>query len=295
MVSVELLPAHCACAATSMTLSGEQTRHQPCGAVADMRLPWVRVLVTVLTPCGVAGSTSYKALWQKPCGEGSQLLSVLGMGCCRVPASAFVFRTRAPLASRVVLPTALATLLSQSALAGALTTSPARSAVTRHPHKPHHKQKKRVKASGPSLTLVGFGLNQQFIKPSAKVSDRATCAAIIGSGAPGENVRFTILLRATAIPSNAPTTMQQMIPWDGGVFNEGPGTTKPVPWSGVFGPGTQSVNYSGSTKQIFQTGTSTSFTEGVSGSDIDGTYSFSISVPVGPHMLSAQGSILIAC
>jgi hypothetical protein len=189
---------------------------------------------------------------------------------------------------------ALATLLCQSVLADALRSTSARSALTRHPHKAHHK-KKRVKASGPSLALVGFGLNQEFIEPSAKVSASATCEAIIGSGAPGENVRFTILLRATAIPGNAPTTIQQMIPWDGGIFNEGPGTTKPVPWSGVFGPGTQLVNYSGSRKQIFQTGTSTSFPEGVGGSDIDGTYSFSITVQVGPHMLSAQGSIIVAC
>jgi hypothetical protein len=189
---------------------------------------------------------------------------------------------------------AVASLLCQSALAGALRSTSASSALTRRPHKAHHK-KKRVKASGPSLALVGFGLNQQFIKPSAKVSSSATCEAIIGSGEPGENIRFTILLRATAIPASAPTTMQQMIPWDGGIFNEGPGSTTPVPWSRVFGAGTQLVNYSGSRKQIFQTGTSTSFTEGVSGSDIDGTYSFSITVPVGPHMLNAQGSILVAC
>lgn len=212
----------------------------------------------------------------------------------RVLASASVFRARAPLALSVALPIALAVPFCQSALAVAPRTTSPRGTIARHRHKPHHKSR-RVKASGPSLALVGFGLNQQFIEPGAKVSSNATCAAIIGSGAPGENVRFTILLRATAIPANAPTTIQRTIPWDGGVFNESPGTTTPVPWSGVFGPGTQLVNYPGSTKQIFQTGTSTSFTEGVNGSEIDGTYSFSITVPVGPHTLSAQGSILLAC
>lgn len=209
---------------------------------------------------------------------------------CEVLASASVFRACALLVLSVAL---LATVLAQSALAEPLTSTSARTAVAKHPHKAH--KKKRVKASGPSLALVGFGLNQQFVKPSAKVSASATCAAIIGSGAPGENVRFTILVQATAIPANAPATMQQMIPWDGGIFNQEPGTTKPLPWSGLFGPGVQFVNYLGSTKQIFHTGTSTSFTEGVSGSDIDGTYSFSITVPVGPHMLSAQGSIVVAC
>lgn len=216
-----------------------------------------------------------------------------------VLAPVYLFQARVLLASSLVLLIALTTVLSQSGLASAAATTSARSASTGPPHKTHHKKKKkkktRVKASGPSLALVGFGLNQQFIKPSAKVSTNASCEAIIGSGAPGENVRFTILLRATAIPASAPTTMQQTIPWEGGIFSQGPGTTTPVPWSGLFGPGTQFVNYSGSTKQIFQTGTSTSFLEGVTGSDIDGTYSFSISVPVGPNVLSAQGSIIVAC
>jgi hypothetical protein len=170
-------------------------------------------------------------------------------------------------------------------------TGPA-AATTRH---------KPQKAAGPSLKILGFGINRLFV-PDGKTISRLTsstdCAQSVGAQGdigPPQNIYFEAYVQASAIPGDSPLRFMDAIPFGDGMFDT-PTLTSPVRFSRALAKGALPFGGPPRTKDVYRLNfVSTNDPSGPSASDFDGTYSLTVKVKVGPHMLSSTAKVTFAC
>jgi hypothetical protein len=192
-----------------------------------------------------------------------------------------------------------------SASAASVSSAKAKSGSSKHStkHSTKHKKTKKV-AVGPSLSVIGFGIDRLYVANGAKVTSAAKCSEMVdGNGGPvgpPQQVDYDVLSRATAIPADAPTRIAGTF---SGPLEElsDPTLSQPADWSVVAakGPGLFAAP-PGSRADLFNTlltGNLAQFgeNEGPSAEEFDGDYSYTISVEVGGHTLTSTASVKVEC
>ena len=191
------------------------------------------------------------------------------------------------------------------ALAGAAGPRPAaRAAATKCKSKSKSKCK-RKKAVGPSMYVSGFSVNRVFIAHGTTLTNPEKCDSLVSAGAPHspgppQNVYFGVFVHATAIPADAPTREQYSIPEAWGGFaglNVQATLSPPAPWSKTFGDGPGPFESPpGPAREIFHGGSiDVGQVEAPEASQLDGKYTWTVSVEVGPHVLTSTATITVDC
>lgn len=206
----------------------------------------------------------------------------------------------AALAVAVSLLPAAAPAVASGAKSGVL------SARKHNQHKHKHRVKhKKAKASGPSLAIIGFGVDRLYVPRGAKVTSAKQCAEIVGAtgssqtGAPQSSYLFAYV-RATDIPAEATSQVSDSLPEADSVIEQ-PALSAPTPWSATFTPGRFSFGGPGvATKHVFRTlivgsNSEVGTDQGLASEEFNGTYSFTASASFGGRTLTATGKVEIAC
>jgi hypothetical protein len=197
-------------------------------------------------------------------------------------------------------------LASMAGVAAGATPSPTSSA---HAHavtatsKAKHKKKKKKKAVGPSLSVIGFGVNRLYVPNGATITSSRDCDEIVGADSPvgpPQNVYLLVYLRATDIPADAPTQIADTLP-DGDDLASDPTLSPPTPWSKAFAKGGFGFGSpDGDQADLFH-GLIVSASdeegsgEGPSAEEFDGTYSYTATTEVGPHKLTSTAKVTVDC
>ncbi len=159
------------------------------------------------------------------------------------------------------------------------------------------------KPAGPSLSVIGFGVNRLFVAKGTTVKSSSMCDEMVDSDSsigPPQQVYLTVYARATAIPAHAPTQIKDSLP-EGDEELDIPEFTPPAPFSRAFAKGSFLFGApAGSQKNLFYTLIVSSSAEegeyeGPSAEEFDGTYSYTASVKVGPHTLTSTAKVTVDC
>jgi hypothetical protein len=165
------------------------------------------------------------------------------------------------------------------------------------------RQGKKQKPVGPSLSVMGFGVNRLFVPKGTTVKSSSMCDEMVGSDSPigpPQQVYLTVYVRATDIPAHAPTQIKDSLP-EGEEELDIPELTPPAPFSRAFAKGSFLFGApSGSQKDLFYTPIVSSSAEegqyeGPSAEEFDGAYSYTASVKVGPHTLTSTAKVTVDC
>lgn len=169
-------------------------------------------------------------------------------------------------------------------------------------HRKKHKQKEK-QAAGPSLSVIGFGVNHLYVANGTTVSSSTMCDEIVdadGPIGPPQQVYLMAYVRATDISADTPTQIADSLP-EGDEELDEPTLTPPTPWSKVFADGSFAFGGPpGDQKDIFHTlivGSSAEegANEGPSSEEFDGTYSYTTSVEIGQQTLTSTAKAIVAC
>lgn len=169
-------------------------------------------------------------------------------------------------------------------------------------HKKKHKKKEQM-AAGPSLSVIGFGVNRLYVPNGETVTSSSKCDEMVGGDTPigpPQNVYLMVYLRATDIPADAPTQIEDALPEGDGEFEE-PTLSPPSPWSHAFAKGSFAFGAPPeSPKDLFHTlivssSAEEGTNEGPSAEEFDGTYSYTTSVEVGQQKLTSTAKVTVNC
>ena len=169
----------------------------------------------------------------------------------------------------------------------------------------HKKKAEPKKATGPSMSVLGFGVNRLFLADGKTITSTAECSEMVGGEGgspigPPQQVYLQVYLRATNIPDDAPVKVQDSLP----AGDEELDITTLSPygnWSKAFGsnkldfgapPGDQTDIFS---TLIVSHSDEAGEYEGPSAEEFDGTYSFTASVEAGGHTLTSTATGTVDC
>jgi hypothetical protein len=173
------------------------------------------------------------------------------------------------------------------------------------PKRKHKKKAEPKKATGPSMSVLGFGVNRLFLANGKTVTSTAECSEMVdGQGGspigPPQQVYLQVYLRATNIPDDAPVKIQDSLP--AGDEELEVSTLSPYgTWSKAFGPNKLDFGAPpGSQKDVFFTlivshADEAGEYEGPSAEEFDGTYSFTASVEASGHTLTSTATGTVDC
>lgn len=157
--------------------------------------------------------------------------------------------------------------------------------------------------SGPSMSVIGFGINRLWVPNGKKVTSNAECSEmVVGNGGPigpPQNVFITVYVQAGHIPSNAPTKFKDEL----GEDYEGnqPELSDAIEWGKFFtsGPGFAGAPTEKKVGLFHFTAVSylSEFgpNEGPSAEEFDGKYTFTAQVEAGGGPITSSASVDIEC
>ncbi len=167
-----------------------------------------------------------------------------------------------------------------------------------------HKKHKKPTPSGPSFSVLGFGVNRLFVPAGRTVSSTNQCSEMVdappgGVIGPAQTVYLSVYVRAANISADAPTSFKDSLGQAAELSQSTP--TSPAPLTTVFAkggflfgspPGSQTDLY-----HAVLTSANAEFGEyeGPSPEEFDGTYSMTATVEVGGHKLSSTASVDVNC
>jgi hypothetical protein len=175
-------------------------------------------------------------------------------------------------------------------------------AHNKKPSKGKKPQEEKLPA-GPSVSVIGFGVNRLWVPHGKTVKSNAECSEmVVGNGGPigpPQNVFITVYVQAGHIPSNAPLKfkdeltadyegnepeLSESIEW-GKLFTAGPGFAGAPPEKKVGLFHFTAVSY------LAEFGTG----EGPSAEELDGKYSFTAQVEAGGGPITSTATVDIEC
>jgi hypothetical protein len=189
-----------------------------------------------------------------------------------------------------------------SRLAPGVTPAASR-AVVAASKKSKHKKKHKEQQAGPSLSLLGFGIDRLFVANGKTITSNTQCSEMVdGNGytiGPPQEVVDDVLARATDIPKEAPVKVEDSLP-EGLEEIEEPTLSPYGTWSTAFANKLEFAMPPGSQKDIFSTVLASRYSEagsneGPSAEEFDGTYSFTAVVEVNGHALSSTIKATVDC
>jgi hypothetical protein len=153
--------------------------------------------------------------------------------------------------------------------------------------------------AGPSLNVIGFGINQKFVPKGTTVKSERMCADIVGADSlvgPPQQIYLTVFLKANAIPPKAATQIKDEFP-DGGLDATSPTFTDPGPFSKAFAAGAFAVGSpEGSTKGLYYEPLISANSEtGPSAEEFNGEYAFTAKVKFGGKTLQSTAKVTVDC
>ncbi len=205
----------------------------------------------------------------------------------------------------LVLATALALIAVCGAPSFAASTARHGAVAAKAKPKKHKKKTEPKKATGPSMSVLGFGVNRLFLANGKTVTSTAECSEMVdGEGGspigPPQQVYLQVYLRASNIPDDAPVKVQDPLP--AGDEELEVKTLSPYgTWSKAFGSNKLDFGAPpGNQKDIFSTlivshADEAGQYEGPSAEEFDGTYSFTASVEAGGHTLTSTATGTVDC
>ncbi len=211
-----------------------------------------------------------------------------------------------------LLAAAMLALPSYSALAAPSGSHRVASASKKAKHKKKQKRpKKKAKPkqeekAGPSVSVIGLGVNRLYVPAGKTVKSDAQCAEMVASENPSvpigppQQVYLVAFMRATDIPASAPTRIADELPEGDSDLDE-PELSPPTPWSKAFASGSFVFGGPpGSTKNLFHAlilsaSAEEGEYEGPSAEEFDGTYSWTVSVEAGGHTLTSTAKVTVDC
>jgi hypothetical protein len=191
--------------------------------------------------------------------------------------------------------------MTAAAIAAAAIAVPASAGAQAHvaKHKHKHKHHKTATVSGPSLTVLGFGVNHLFVADGATVSDGADCStAVQGNGyldGPPQNVYFNVYVKAVDVPASTPVQYAYSYPEGEGVGDEQPTLAAAVPFS-TLASSSLLFGYPPDTKDVYRIGLSSGDdANGPSASDFNGQYMYEVSADLDGKTVTSTATATVNC
>jgi hypothetical protein len=157
--------------------------------------------------------------------------------------------------------------------------------------------------SGPSMSVIGFGVNRLWVPDGKTVKSNAECSEmVVGNGGPigpPQNVFITVYVQAGHIPSNAPTKFKDELTED--YEGNSPELSDAIEWSKLFtsGPGFAGAPTEKKVGLFHFTVVSylSEFgpNEGPSAEEFDGKYTFTAQVEAGGGPITSTATVDIEC
>jgi hypothetical protein len=208
----------------------------------------------------------------------------------------------------------MGTVVAFASAAGLAAAKPVVSAASHGPAaesaKAAKKKKEDKKATGPKLSVEGFGVNRLWVPHGKKITSEAECSEIVaGNGSPigpPQEVLLTAYVLAENVGDDAPTRFKDELPDDGSGVEE-PELSEPIAFSKLFEKPDKGVFFGAPTtsdkevqKNTYHFTLESAFSqfgenEGPSAEEFDGTYSFTVSAEVGGKTLTSTGKIVVEC
>lgn len=168
-----------------------------------------------------------------------------------------------------------------------------------------HKRHKKPTPSGPSFSVLGFGVNRLFVPAGKTVSSATQCSEMVdappgGVIGPPQTEYLTVYVRAANISAAAPTSFEDSLAQGAAELSQ-PTPTSPAPLTTVFAkggfafgspPGNQMDLYH---SVLTSAGAEFGENEGPSPEEFDGTYSMTATVEIAGHKLSSTATVDVNC
>lgn len=163
--------------------------------------------------------------------------------------------------------------------------------------------KEETLPAGPSMSVIGFGIDRLWVPSGKTVKSNAECSEMVdGNGGPvgpPQNVFITIYLQAGHIPSNAPTKFKDELTED----YEGnlPEFSDPIEWDKLFTSGPGFAGAPTEQKVGLFHFTAVSYLsefgpyEGPSAEELDGKYTFTAQVEAGGGPIASTATVDVEC
>lgn len=160
------------------------------------------------------------------------------------------------------------------------------------------------KAAGPSLSVIGWGVNRLFVPKGTTAKSTSECEKLVASDngtpiGPPQQIYLTVYVEASGIPAHSHIQIKDQLPerWEEASITE---FTDPVPFSRVLTKGASIGAPEGAPKNLYYGGilsenAEAGTYEGPSAEEFDGTYSYTASVKVGPHTLTSTAKVTVDC
>jgi hypothetical protein len=169
--------------------------------------------------------------------------------------------------------------------------------------KPSKKPKEEKLPAGPSMSVIGFGVNRLWVPEGGTVKSNAQCSEmVVGNGGPigpPQNVFITVYVQAGHIPSDAPTKFEDELTSD--YEGNQPELSEPVAWDKLFTAGPGFAGAPTEKKLGLFHFTAVSYLsefgpgEGPSAEEFDGKYSFTAQVEAGGGPITSTATVDIEC
>ncbi|HEY1689023.1 MAG TPA: hypothetical protein VGF95_09200 [Solirubrobacteraceae bacterium] len=213
---------------------------------------------------------------------------------------------RTPALTTAVLLSILAACAIAASAPLATAAGPSASVAKAKKHKAKQHKPKAKQPKGPSMKVLGFGVNRLFVPAGKTVSSNAACGEMVGSDdgspiGPPQNVYLTVYLRASDIPAGAQTKFKDELP-EGDEEIEFTEFSPPTSLSNLFSKGAfiggtpQGVK----TQELFHTilvsgSDEEGEYEGPSAEEFDGNYGITVVVEVGSKTLTSTAKVEVDC
>jgi hypothetical protein len=210
-------------------------------------------------------------------------------------------------------PSLLAALAGALLIAGApaaalaAAAGPVAGTASKRVGKTTHKRRvaHRHRATGPSLSVIGFGVDRLFVAAGTKVTSKSKCAQIVGAATaqqpgPAQTIYLVAYVRATHIPAETAVEIQDALPEPESSLDEAALTPRGT-WTPAFVAGSLTAGGpSAKTKHVFRTlieatAEESGATQGPTAAEFNGTYSYTASAQVGTHTLKSTARVVISC
>jgi hypothetical protein len=167
--------------------------------------------------------------------------------------------------------------------------------IAKHKHK-HHKHKG---TAGPSLEVLGFGVNHLYVANGADITDAADCStAVQGNGypiGPPQDVYFNVYVKAVDVPASTPVQYAYAFPEGAAEGDEQPTLAAAVPFSTLASSSLLFGNPP-DTKDVYRIAlVSYDDPNGPSASDFDGQYMYEVSADINGKTVTSTATATVAC
>lgn len=157
--------------------------------------------------------------------------------------------------------------------------------------------------AGPSMSVIGFGVNRLWVPNGKTVKSNAECSEMVagdgGPVGPPQNVFITVYVQAGHIPSNAPTKFKDELTED--YEGNQPEFSDPIEWGKFFSSGPGFAGAPTEQKVGLFHFTAVSYlsefgpNEGPSAEELDGKYSFTAAVEAGGGTITSTATVDVDC